>query len=206
MASHPQFDPSDEAFLAELTDKLAAARANDEARKRAFTNQVMARIEADPTPSWRRRLFSGPKLLFAAVMVVLVLGILLVQHFGSDHAIRAQAEKIPVPKHGIVARSDLFAAVEGKRIVMVVYEYYGEHCLWLFDEEDIRPSSDPEVAAEWEQREKWYAQVNAGRLKIPARALAATSATAEDWVIIQVRDHFEIWSAAALDRYLREQS
>ena len=216
----PDWNEKDQRLLERTRELLRTERAErTDAQREAFTARVMEQVAGSsgrsaPEPGKPRRSSSSKRkyIYLAAAVFTGILGAVammtdMLTGQVSDRELRLKAEKIPVLKGTLtIGNTGMFAGLESQTLVLITYDHHGERCLWLYPEQLIRWGEDPEADEEFARRKKWRATVVNGRIEIPRDALAEAFEPGEELVLLQVHRHFEIWTAASLNRYFAKSA
>ncbi len=215
----PEFNQEERALLSRISAALREEReTRQSAQKEAFLTAVKDRLaEAEPPTQANRnsgtRSFLKRRFWFLAAAAFLgLIGVMaMMTDMFSGHERRWRQERVStarvsLPRGASVADDPAMLAGLGQQmLVMLLYEHHGEPCLWVYPQQMVRPSN-PREQAEFDQRKKWYARVEDGRLAIPEEALSEVFGKTDDLILMRVDRHLEIWSESGLTRYLASTS
>jgi hypothetical protein len=202
-----EYDPREQEILASLDKALAADRdARSPAARAAFTSAVMDHCRRANRLKRRHLAFAALAAAALVIAAILIQPAFISSFETKARVLRLHQEKIPVLADTLTIHApDIFQADEGERLVMLVYDYFGERCLWLYPERLIEWGEDPEADAEFLAREKWYATVTNGRIRIDPDALTATFGEDHgELILMHIGTHYEIWESDAIQRFTGE--
>ncbi len=179
----------------------------DPSQQDQFTAGVMARI-AQEKGQQRKQIPRWLTLAASVFIVIAAAWVMLSPRFNrpNPRTLRLAALKTSLPLSKTpTALPGFLPSEDGTNYVLLPYDYYGERCLWLYPESSLKFESSQEET-EFAAREKWYALARNGVITIPHAALQATVPDREDWLILRIGNHYEIWTREGLNRYLQKGS
>jgi len=191
-----EFDRVEREMLVRLANELESDRSRSSARRARFTQQVVGRIRSGKRG---RKTFWA---ISAAIVAAAVLFFLL----PSDDLESKELELWKLRRSAAPLAfeeqpaSRLVADMEGQSLVVMILQYHGERCMWLYPEDRLNLGKDPEEDEAFQRHEKWFVTVEDGSVKLPSDALDRFGQG--DLVAIRVGFHVEIWNRAALQRHL----
>ncbi|MDJ0840201.1 MAG: hypothetical protein QNK37_27070 [Acidobacteriota bacterium] len=213
--TEPQFDEQQSALLEESKRLLALEREKrDPATREAFTRKVMEAVASESQPAKTPVVpFSTRKShtffrLFSAAVLIIALAALIQLIREPSNAERYRQNRLEAEKTnfaragGTIEHPSWFARYAGKALIAVVYDYEGEHCLWLYPEERWQSYVDNPENTDLRNKKTWRVIASTNGITLPEEPFNDAFGDRIQLVAMAFPSHFEIWETQALQRYL----